>query len=228
MKKILMAGACAATLAACSPVPSPQFAPASSEQVVASAAHWHAIASDFAAALAPQFKDEAAVLRPVQSTQFSEAFGDMLSSELTERGARIVSRGPVPPVHVRYTLELVQNGYAPRPMPRHSMEPLGDTGVWTHHVDGEHHEGRVRSSASDFPASGPITEIVLTGTVERGGIDLASVSRVYYVRGTDAVNYLPPPPPPPPPAAVPMDGRNRVVIIDRYGERSLILPAPLR
>jgi hypothetical protein len=221
MKKLLAATACAAALSACSPVPAPQFFPPSQQEVVASAAHWQVMADDFADSLAPAIKGEARVVRPLPSTNFSEAFGDMLSSDLVSRHVSLTVLG-MAPVHVRYGVELVQNGYAMERMGPATR--LGNSGVWRAQDSHAHERHLV---PPDFPMSGPITEIVVTATVERAGHDLYSMTRTYYVRGTDAQNYLPPPPPPAVHAMAPRP-EERVVVIDRYGERTLMMNAPLR
>lgn len=227
MKKTLAGLACVALLSACSPtVPAVQAFPPTGQELVASAAHWQAIAEDLAGAIAPASGQRATIFRPVPATAFSSAFGEMLATALTERRVAVTNgyQGPAA-ARVRFEAQVVRSGLA---------APVGLVAL----SDGRGHLTWVKApSGISLPASpppaGPMAEIVVTGAVERGGVDVVRVTRVYYVASGEVADYLPPPPlvvlapprtiVPTPAASRALPPAGRMLVIDRYGEKTVLV-----
>lgn len=232
MNKTFAGLACCTFLSACAPtlptVPEPTLFPPSGQEQVASAFHWQVIADDFADEMVPAIGPRAMIFRPAPVTAFSDAFGEMLSTALTRRHVGIVTGFPADgAARVRYEAQVVRSGHA-RPAglvavsdgfghvawtavsPRHPLHPIGP----------------------EVPTE-PVTEIVVTAAAERGGVDVARVTRVYYVADADVTNYvapphlvvvaIPPPPRPPVKAGAPLPAPGRMLVIDRYGEKTVVV-----
>lgn len=207
MKRVLAGLACAATLSACSPValPTPVPFPSAPQPVVASAQNWQSIARDVAASIG-RTPEGVEILSPLPPSRFSAAFGNMLAAELATRHVPVV-HAPRPGLGVvRFAAEVV--------------EPL---------------RPRTGLAFRDRPSTvavGGLVEIVLNVAVTVGHADMARISRVYYVPRTDVAEYLPFPVPPsaPHPAPVPRIAAAappaELLVIDRYGERTVVVGQP--
>lgn len=236
MNKTFAGLACCTFLSACAPtVPTvpelTQFPPSGQEQV-ASAFHWQVIADDFADEMAPMVGPRAMIFRPAPATAFSQAFGEMLSTALTRHHVGIVTSFPVDGAsRVRYEAQVVRSGYA-RPAGLVAVSDGFGHIAWTA-VPPRHQRP---APSQDMPQA-PVTEIVVTAAAERGGVDVARVTRVYYVADSDVSNYIvsphlvvvaipsPPPLPPRPPVKVqaPLPSLGRMLVIDRYGEKTVVV-----
>ena len=243
MNKSIAGLACLAALSACSPtisnspVPETSYFPPAQQKFIASASHWQIIAQDLAAQISPTLSGRVSISQSMPQSPFSDVFGTMLASQLAERHIVVVSnQSDRYADHLVYHVDVVRTGFA-RPASQ-ALEVLVDKNghmVWAPLRPGM----RPTHSLRGTQPYAPVSEVVLSVDVERAGVRVSGTTLVYYVRESDITNYMPPLPVVVPAVIAPLPDRKampdkrditdhgprKVVVIDRYGEKTVLMDA---
>jgi hypothetical protein len=213
MSRFLAVLLCASVITGCSPRPTPTFFPATQQMVLASASQWQMIAQDAADAM-DVVPGGYVILWPYAgASAFGHVFHGMLETALVQRGADVAQAGALP--IITFGAEVVPDGRAGRSGPVVLVGPGGrivplDAREKSHRVD-------------DY------AEVVVTVSKTVGGLMVRRYEEVFYVSPQDLSDYrsvhfvfVQPPLLSPAPVQNSRIG-ERMLVIDRYGERTVVV-----